>query len=302
MRRVVLIVAALLATFVAPAGLAAQASAASWVDDLWQEYGAATDAYRAAFTDWEIRERDWGRLMTEYEIVSASGEDGPIQAMLAQIQDLSGQVTRAESVLRAKKEAWYAAGEALIDTIDSYLDILSDQAQRSPVGSSQDDLLALYDRWNTRLQEVEEELGQRELQEFVPIPDMDVREGDAPRDLLFKAKLLERRVEQYDRLVQDLDQDIEYLSGRQRRERGHNNFLAGLNRFDETGVPVDARSSRGDVSGAGGVSDTTAVDLARESIEARIQRQKDTRADVIERMNQAKEMAAEFRRLAGGRS
>src|SRR5690606_16616509 len=68
---------------------------------------------------------------------------------------------------------------------------------------------------------------------------------DGALELGAKAELLERRAAAADSLITDLDERIARLQAQLRRERSAEHFLAGVDRFDDTRVPVGPPGSAG---------------------------------------------------------
>ena len=295
----------LLSAITAPTGVAAQTP--SWADlvEEWElRYGEARDLHSAAYKAYQVVENQWGQLLAEHEEARQAEDEDRIGRLLAQFQNLQGQRDRLRSVLNARKEDWYAAYDGLLQVLHNYLDILIGVLERSPVGS-QGEEQDLYTKYNRRLEEVETEvegvLGPRQSLEIPPMPDINIREGDSRADILRKARFVDRRVEQLERLVEDLDREITYLGRRQRRNRTREDVQAALNVFDDRTVPVVAPpSSNTDPTGVTGISDTTVVNLLHLPLEARLELMESTREAVVDLIEQLKEKARGFREMAGG--
>ncbi len=292
-----------LSAIIAPTGVVAQ-SLVDAVEEKYLDYGEAKSLWEAAFQAWQRVENQWDELLDEHESATEAEDEDRIDRARAQIQNLQGQRNAAISALNARKEEWYVAYDALLGVLHNYLDILIEALQGSPVGSSGEEQ-NLYTEYTRRLDEVDNEvaerLGPRHSFELPPMPDIAIREGDSPNDILLKARFIDRRVEQLERLVEDLDQEITYLVRRQRRNRTREDVRAGLNVFDDRTVPVvTPPSSNTDRTGVTGIGDTTAVSLARLPLEVRIENMTATREGLIDLIEQSKEKARRFREIAGG--
>ena len=298
-----LVALVLLSAATVPTGVAAQ-SVADVVAEWELKYGSARDSYNAAYQDYQVIENQWGQLLTEYDNARQADDEDRVGRLLAGFQNLQGERDRLKSVLNARKEEWYTAYDGLLGSLHAYLDILVAALEQSPVGS-QGEEQDLYTKFNRRLEEVEEEvaetLGPRQSFEVPPLPDINIREGDSRADILRKARFIDRRVEQLEDLVEDLDREIAYLVRRQRRDRTREDVRAALNVFDDRAVPVvTPPSANTDRTGVTGVADTTVVNLLRLPLEERLERLSLTREGVIDQIDGLKEKARAFREAAGG--
>lgn len=280
----------------APVALGAQGNLSQVVDDWERRYEVARDNYQAAYQEWEYYESRWQQLMEEYGRAQAAEDERRTTEILAQLQDLSQERTRAESALRIRKDEWHDASEGLISALEARIELQVQQMERSPVGSNPD-LLAVYNLYSARLAEVESEteteLGPRRELELPPMPDLQVQPDDTRREINFKIRNLQNRITLLEDLSSELDAKIAQLENRQRWERTRDDFNAGLRGFDDVVVPVMPRSGA-----TTAVGDTTTVDLALQPLETRITRLTGLRDGVLERIEQFQEKVEDFQREA----
>ncbi len=280
----------------APAGLAAQGNLSQVVDDWEGRYEVARDNYQAAYQEWEYYESRWEQLMEEFGRAQTEEDERRTTDILAQLQELSRERDRAEGTLRIRKEEWHDASEGLISALEARIELQVQQMERSPVGSNPD-VLAVYNLYSDRLQEVESEtdteLGPRRELELPPMPDMQVQPDDTRSEIGFKIRSLRNRIAVLEDLSSELDGKIAQLENRQRWERTRDDFNAGLRGFDDVVVPVTPRSGT-----TTAVGDTTAVDLELAPLETRIARLTGLRDSVLERIEQLEEKVEDFQREA----
>jgi len=280
----------------APAALGAQGNLSQVVDDWEGRYEVARDNYQAAYQEWEYYESRWQQLMEEYGRTQAAEDERRTAEILAQLQDLSQERDRAESALRIRKDEWHDASEGLISALEARIELQVQQMERSPVGSNPD-LLAVYNQYSDRLDEVETEtgteLGPRRELELRPMPDMQIQPDDTRGEINFKVRNLQKQDHGPRGPVWRAGRKIAQLENRQRWQRTRDDFDASLRGFDDVVVPVMPRSGA-----TTAVGDTTAVDLARQPLETRIAMLTEVRDDVLERIEQLQEKVEDFQREA----
>ena len=272
-----------------PAGLVAQVTASSPYDHvlaLQAAYEEAKVNHDAARLAADRLQREWNRMLEEHAAASQSGDKGRVRELLAQFQERSGPKNRAENAWRKSQEAWIAAGQAVISAIDGYLDILWEAMQRS-VGGAEDS--ALYNGLERELRMVEQELPEEPL-ELEPMPEVELRPQDTPREIQYKVRVIENRVAFYERLLAELDRDIASLTKRKRREQNRRDSQGARERFGDGTVPTgDQRRHR--IDGA--------VVVILEPIEVRIEKKKTLRGEIESRMIELERKAEKFEETGG---
>jgi len=289
MRIPLLLAATALAATVAPLRLAAQENALAVVENWNQVYDAAYHNYQGRDGDYRIVDAEWVRLNDELEQVRQNNPRR-IRLLLAEIQQLSEERTAVANEVRAAERAWRDAGDALVSALDGYLDLLSLQIRRPPVGDSVNDLVDEFNRWSQRLEDVEAELGPRLPLELRPMPDVRALDTDTPVQLRNKARLLEEEARRVNNLLADVQEEIDALRRRLERERGSADLQARRDRFEVNVVPVGTTVE--DPQAA--VTDSTGVDLALTPAQ-RLERLETFRDEVEARRDQLLEQARELR-------
>jgi len=296
----VLLVAVLFPGVCAPAQLAAQVSGDSpqkWAEERQRDYGTAKEQHEADSSRFATIGYEWNQLLEELGEASERGDKGRVRQLLAEFQDRSHAKNLAESAWLTSREKWIAEGQALISALDAYLETIWNRIESS-VGSPDDE--ALYDQytqWARKLDSVESELPQEPL-ELELMPEVEIRDGDTPREILYKARLIEHRVGVYEKVLDELNRDIESLTKRLRREEKRRDARGGRERFD---APAPTGDQRRPLSADAPVGDTTASNRALEPLDVRIRKKTDLRVQVEDRMEKLKQKAEEFKLRAEGK-
>ena len=278
----------------APVGAGGQVAAVSSLENVALKeaaYGVAKSHYDMATGEADRLRNEWNRLLAAHAAASRAGDQDRVNELLAEFEQRSGPKNRAENAWRTAQEEWIASGKAFISAIDGYLEILWNSMEVS-VGATDDDILynTEFEEWEDRLEQVEEELPVEPL-ELEPMPEVAIREADTPREIEFKARLIENRVAFYENLLDELDRDIASLTKRLRREQSRRDSRRARDRFNDGTAPIgDQRLIRTDAAAA----------TSRETIEARIEAKRALREEVEKRMEQLKRKAEDFRQQAGG--
>lgn len=278
----------LLLAAAAPAGAGAQLTASSpdeYVQLLRDAYDEAKKRYELATLEVERLRKAWNQSLEEHTAAKRAGDEDRARELLAELQERSPEKNRAENAWRTKQEDWIAAGKALVGAVDARLDLLWHLMERS-VGATEYD--GRYGDLVELLEEVEAELPEEPL-ELEPMPEVTIRREDTPREIEFKARVIENRVAFYEELRKQLDRDIESLTNRQRREHNRRDSRRARNRFGDDAAPTgDQRYNPVDAV------------ATREPIEVRIDEKKALRGEVVNRMEELKRKARLFRQEAGG--
>lgn len=280
-------------------GLAASGAAGAQMDSIRAEverreldYQVARDDYQAAHSRRSQLEREWSQLNNEFDIARDSIGNAEKSAMLAQLQELSVQVERADGWAESRKDVFAAAGTALVGALEGQLEILAAQIAVAPDTARARDLGDLYRDRSNRVDDVEREVGERVDLVLDPLPDIVVGPRDTRRQIMFKARFLDDKANQQERVLADADAEIEKLRKRLQRDRVTADFFADPNRVGDTRLPVTSGASGGDAVGGG-------APWSGESLQEKIDELVAFRDAVEERRDQLRQKAEQFRVLAG---
>lgn len=294
MRRL-LFAAGLLSASLAPPGVAAQESPLlRVVGDRQRAYDAAREQYQADSVAFQAIRYEWDRLSDQLGAALARGEDGEIQQLSGQLEELTGEVTRLEYKWRASREDWKEKGDWLAEALNNYLGMLDIQIESSGSGSD-NEATNLYNEYERRLEELEEELPQEEPQ-LEPMRTVRYRPGDGPREIRLKRSVLQTRIEDYTALLAKVDKDIEALVRRQKWARRERDERARRDVFGDDEIPTVG--GRTNVTGEAVVTDTTAAGLVLKPLEVRIAEKQELRDRVARYLEDLEKQLEEFERDA----
>lgn len=286
-------VAAIGIGLVVPMGAGAQMdSIRAEVEQRELDYQVAKDDYRAAYSRRGQLEREWSQLNNELDIARESQSNAEKSEMLAQLQELSGQVERADGWAESRKDVFVAAGTALVSALEGQLEMLAAQIAADPDTARGRELGDLYRDRSNRVREVETEVGERIELVLDPLPDIVVGPRDTPRQILSKARFLDDKAEQLERVIEDVDAEVDKLRRRLQRDRVTSDFFADPNRVGDTRLPVTSGTSGADAIGSIGP-------WSGEGLQEKIDALAAFRGAVESRREQLRQKAEQFRVLAG---
>lgn len=203
---------------------------------------SAVRNYDAAVTAAEAQ-----RLLLDEELVRVNlarerRDDDALTQAHRRFQAESKELRRLEDTTRDAESALRQARQALLDGLDQARLALEAQLVAT---TDQRTTLLIYDR----LQGVTSQYQELESESLVPPAaatalfssgSIVFDDRDGRDELLAKAEILERRAQDADSLIAELDRRIERLQSRQRLERNRNDFLGGVERFGDTQLPAIA--------------------------------------------------------------
>lgn len=291
----------LVATALAPTGLSGQerdTSPRELVDSLLVEYEAAKQQWEADRAEEQRIRHVWDQLIREHAAAFARDDDDEVRRLRGQLQERTGEKTRAENALQLSREHWFKKGGQLVSALDAYLEVL-DQQTRKSVGAD-DEASRLYTEHEELLQELEHELGSESQEELTLLmPEVEILQGDGPRDIRHKLNLVENRVTQFEGILAGLDREIEALTKRQAREQRRRDREAGGERFDDNANPTGG--VRTNLTDDAGVTDSARVTLPVKTLEERIVDKKEYRQLVADYLRDLRALAEKIRGKEGGR-
>lgn len=264
-------------------------------------YQAARDELRAAVAAWEVLLSRWQRASEEFDRTPPSNRERR-NAAFAQTQTLAAEVRSQERRVQTLEQALREARKRYTDALVVRLDSLLGERSRARTAQDSLNLAVLITDTNHRYQTlVAEAEDPRVSMERTYALVRDPRDG--PDDLRRKAAQEEFRASQYRALLEEIDRRLQELKEAQRRDRSARDFLAGLDRFGDSRLPVTApvrRTEPGrETTGVGAAADTAKGGRPL-SLEERIADLEVQRGLVQELMERALANAAQFRRWAGG--
>lgn len=272
------------------------------IQALEAEYLAARAEYEAAFLALEALESRYNQALDDFDQARTSGDDDRANRAFTAVQQLGAERRAQDRRVEEKAQGLRDARGRLLEALGASLEslILEVDAATDPEERRQLALI-LADRNNRYLELRGEEDPETTLE---PMPDLVISPSDSPRDILRKAGTLDFRAEQYEARLTEVERRLEELRRDQRRARAVQDFVAGLERYDDTRLPVVPPATRTvDPSDPGQVppgADTLGVESTTLTLEERIENLELLQREMEERLQQIRDKADRFRRLAGG--
>ncbi len=255
------------------------------VDDAYQAYEFARQRHQVQFDSVYVIESRWETLIEEQDQARERGDRAARNRLRADIQELSDERDDARAELLRIEEEWYDAGRNLIAEVGIYEELLTEQLERTPLGS-EDDLIEELNEMGSLRDEVESQIGLGKPPELPEMPNIQALPEDGPDDLARKAESLLGFADKLDRLLEDLDHEIDELTRAQTRR----NVARRFNR-DILGNRIVPVGQGGAASGQGG-ADTTLVDLSRQTYAQQIESLVQLRERFVEQRDLARRRAA----------
>lgn len=280
----------------AGAGSAGAQTTQRLLQDRRDEYNAAKADFLSAQNAYRVVERQFSDALQGLQRARAAGDDAAIDQGLRLAQDRAGPFQAGEQRLDKTKAALDSARRTFIEIIGVRQAELVGQMDAAASSQQRNDLNALYQDLNRELMALETEAGDALRFEPVVLSDVQADPRDGPMEVLGKAQLLEQLAAQADTAIQDVDRQIKELTARQRRQLQMNDLVAGLERFDDTRLPVVTNAPP---SGRAPAADSTGAGPRPLTLQERIQALQDYRKQLEAYRDQALIRAKEFRRKLG---
>lgn len=261
-----------------------------------QDYEVARSGYIAAYSSRSQLEREWNRLNNDLDVARDTLTRTETSQRLAELQELSVQVERADGWAEGRKDIFLDAGTALVAALEAHLDLLSGLIRTAPDTARARELGDLYRDRSNRVDQIEGEMddvGARIPRALDPLPEIAVSPRDTPSQIVQKARRLDDEAEQHERLMADLDAEIERLGKRLARDRATSDFFADPNRVGDMRLPVASGSSGAETGGG-------ELPWGEKTLEEKIEELVAFRASVEAQRDQLRQKAEQFRAQAGG--
>jgi hypothetical protein len=262
------------------------------------DFTAARSAYEAARDAQEAMDLRFQRALQVADSASLSGNQRLIDRSYTAAQQVARELEGLDRRVRETAERLEEARDQLLEAIGIRIDELLQEAEDTTDPDEAFRLASILrdlDNQYAELQALEPEI------EVAVMPEMAPDPRDSPQDLLRKARAMDYWGDRYESQLADIASRLDDLQLEQRRDRRLADFLAGIDRFDDTQVPVTvgrtgAEAQRNPEDLPPGADSIVAV----RPIEERILDLESLRDRVAEILRQVRDRADLFRRLAGG--
>jgi hypothetical protein len=194
--------------------------------------------HAAALAAFRVVEQRWSTALEEVALARRSGDADALQRAFALAQDRAGPLRGQDQRVEEARGVLDARREALANAITLRLEQLVAEMDAAPSRQERTELDALFRDLQNELRDLEGEAEDTFRLQPVVFPEVTFDPRDGPEDFLSKAQLIERQAEEYDSLIADTDRRVSSLEHRLRIQRQRGDLLAGVQRFDDTRLPV----------------------------------------------------------------
>ncbi len=271
------------------------------VPALENEYLSAKGEYEAAFFALEALESRYNQALEEFDVARASGDTDRTNRAFTTVQQLGAEVGTQERRVQEKAQELEGARNRLLEALGLRLEDLIQQRDAAVDPQEQRQLAAILEDYNNRILELRAEEPPETTLE--PMQDITISPSDTPMDILRKAATLDFRADQHEARLAEVERRLRTLQADQRRARNVSDFLAGVERYDDTSLPVVSPGARGvnpDPTELPPGADSLSVEDRPLTLEERIQRLETLVQDLTRRMEEIRAKAQRFREYAGG--
>jgi hypothetical protein len=286
-----------------PDHLPAQAPAAEieiQLQDAELEYTAAQSEWESALNAFRAAEARWQRALDDVNAVTTQDDEEELQRALARFHTQAVQLETQEA---RERDTAQRLGEALVRLMD-VLALSRDQLYQEAIDAvspeETQELAALWEDRNNRHRELQQEAAPPLRIGLVTMPEIEFDPRDGPDELDGKIRLLELRARQIDAQIQVVDTRVEALQRQQRQERDLQNLMSGVERFDDTFLPVTSPDPLSDTTerdseGRASSADAPLESLDELSLEEQIEGLQLLREQMFDRKQQMETRAEAFR-------
>jgi len=202
------------------------------------EFRQARADYDAALAAFSVVEQQWSAALEDVNRARRSGDEDALESAFAVAQDRAGPLRGQDQRVEEARGALDARRQVLVQLITLRLEQLVAQMDAASSRLERTELDILFRDLQNELRALEAEAEDTFRLEPVVLPEVTFDPRDGPDDLRSKAQLLERQAADIDTLLVDTDRRTQALDGRLRVQRQRGDLLAGVERFDDTRVPV----------------------------------------------------------------
>ena len=268
------------------------------LDQRRADFRAARSTYEAARDAQEAMDLRFQRALQATDSAYALGSQRAIDRAYSTAQQYARELEGLDRRVRETAESLEESRDLLLVAIGDRMDELLAEAEETTDPGEAVRLAAILadlDNQFAEFQALEPGIEVAVMPEYAPDP------RDSPQDLLRKARIMDYRGDRYESQLLDIEGRLEDLRQQQRRGRRLADFLAGIDRFDDTQVPVTVqRTGEGVQQDREGLPPGADSVVVVRPIEERIVSLEALRDRVGEILRQVRSRADLFRRLAGG--
>lgn len=202
------------------------------------EYQAALSAHESAQAAYRALQSRFEQWSDSLNVARIAQDETRANAAYSQLMPLSTDLASADRRVGQTAQALERARFALKDLVDKRMDLLVEQIEFANSDEDRRRLALQYQDLSNRFDELElASLPALQVSQVL-LPNIVAQPTDGARELSAKAELLERYAARYDTLISTIQNELADAEKRGQRDRTMNGFLAGLDRYGDTNLPV----------------------------------------------------------------
>ena len=272
------------------------------IQELELQYSSKVRQHQAAFDAWEAMESRFDRAIDSLNAAEDSGNTARTNRAFTVFRQVAGEISVQKLRVDNIAEEVRIARSTLLSALNQQLEELIQQVDSAVDPQERRELAAILNDRNNRYLELRAEEAPETTLE--PMQDIIIDPRDTPEIIIRKAELLDFRANQYEARAAEVGRRLEELRRDQRRARQVRDFVAGVERYDDTRLPVVSPGARTVTSPDPGQlpsgADTLGVEARPLTPEERIQNLDLLQQELEIRLQQIRDKAERFRRQARG--
>jgi hypothetical protein len=278
----------------------AQAQDVLTIQELELQYTSRVQQHEAAYAAWEALESRFIRALDSLTAATTSGNADRQNAAFTLTQQLGEEIQLQERRVAELAGEVEEARTTLLGALKERLDSLIVQVEATEDPQERRELTAILDDRNNRYLALRAEEDPETTLE--PMREMTIDPRDTPEIIFRKAETLDLRGDRYESQMAEVGQRLEALREDQRRARTVRDFVAGVERYDDTRLPVVSPGGRpgtaGDPSERPTGADSLGVDTSSMTLEERIESLERVQGELEQRLLEIRGKADRFREVA----
>jgi hypothetical protein len=272
------------------------------LEELELEYRSALSAYEAARRAREAREIRFDRALEAADSARASGNTDELDRAFAEAQREARELGALDRRVEETAEQLRQARQVLLEALQDRLEALLEEVDSARDPEEREELAAIL--WDINNRYLELQATEDPPVEPEAMEEITITPRDTPANLRRKADLLDFQGDQYEAQIAEIDRRMERLEAAQRTNRAVQDFVAGIERYDDNRLPVVPPGSRTmgttDPEEAPPAGDSVSSPDRPMTLEERIQSLQVLRDRLVTYLEQVRDKAERFRREAGG--
>ena len=231
------------------------------------EYDVANGEWETTLSAFRAAEARFQRAIEAVNTAQASGDSDAYEGALARAQREAILLQRQEARELGAREQLASVRSVLMETLALSRDRFYQDAIDTDDPQERRELAALYEDRDREYRELERASAPPTEISLVVMPELMIDPRDGPDELRMKIGLLELRIREIGDDIKGIDDRVQSLEKRLRQERDLENLVLGVERFDDTFLPVTSPDPLSDTTDRDDQAAPAAEDASVESLD-----------------------------------